>query len=60
MKAAPPSSAPGRPRTRQAHQIAICVEPGPGSTFVAASPCSKSSPPIHLRRSTTSSRSIAT
>ena len=35
-KARPPTSAPGRPRTRQAVKMASCVEAGPGSRLQAA------------------------
>ena len=36
MNASPPTSAPARPRTRQAQKIASWVEAGPGSRLQAA------------------------
>jgi hypothetical protein len=52
MKQAPPTSAPARPRSRHAHQIASWVDAGPGSMLVAAIARSNSSSPIQRSRST--------
>src|SRR5690242_2177517 len=57
MNAAPPASAPGRPRSRHAQKIASWVEAGPGSRLQAAIASSKSCASSHPRRSTHSSRS---
>ena len=57
MNAAPPSSAPGRPRTRQAQKIASCVEAGPGSRLQAAIASSNSTEVSHCLRPTHRSRS---
>ena len=59
MKQTPPTSAPRRPRNRQAQKIASCVEAGPGSRFVAAIPSSNSVGPIQPRSVTHSRRSRA-
>ena len=57
MNAGPPTSAPGRPRTRQAQKIASWVEAGPGSRLQAAIASSNSRASSHFFRSTHSSRS---
>ena len=59
MKQAPPSSAPGAPRSRQAQKIASWVEAGPGSRLHAAIASSNSSSVIQRSRSTHSWRSSA-
>ena len=51
MNAAPPTSAPARPRTRQAQKIASWVEAGPGSRLQAATASSNSCASSHLRSS---------
>ena len=57
MNAAPPASAPARPRSRQAQKIASWVEAGPGSRLHVARASSNSRPSSQPRRSTHSSRS---
>ena len=47
MKQAPPTSAPGRPRNRQAQKTASCVDAGPGRRLVAATASSNSTSSIH-------------
>ena len=59
MNAAPPASAPGRPRTRQAQKIASWVEAGPGSRLQAAIASSNSRASSHRLSSTHSLRSSA-
>ena len=58
MNARPPTSAPSRPRTRQAQKIASWVEAGPGSRLQAATASSNSTAVSQRRRCTHSSRSI--
>ena len=56
MKARPPASAPGRPRTRQAQKMASSVEAGPGSRLQAAMASSNSRASSHCLRSPPVSR----
>jgi hypothetical protein len=57
MNAVPPTTAPRRPRTRQAQKIDSWVDAGPGSRLHAAIASSNSTAAIHRLRSTQSSRS---
>ena len=59
MKARPPTSAPSRPRTRQAQKMASWVEAGPGSRLQAPMASSNSCASSHCLRSTHSRRSSA-
>ena len=56
MKQAPPTSAPMRPRSRQAQKIASWVDAGPGRRLQAAIASSNSRGSSQLRRSTQSWR----
>ncbi len=57
MNPAPPTSAPARPRSRQAQKMASCVEAGPGIMLQTAIASSNSRASSQPRRSTTSCRS---
>ena len=57
MNAAPPMSAPARPRSRQAQKMANCVEAGPGSRLQTAIASSNSRASSQPRRSTHNWRS---
>ncbi len=57
INAAPPTSAPTRPRSRQAQKIASCVDAGPGIRLQTAIASSNSRASIQPRFSTTSCRS---
>ena len=59
MNAAPPTSAPSRPRTRHAQKMASSVEAGPGSRLQAAIASSNSVESSQPRWSTHSLRSSA-